>query len=343
MPTIDGGHIFLTLLAPVKTGEREWNGQTMPHVHVLREELSNLPTAAQSPVSIETRIDSPFACCTRTHFVRLFVIDQPMFNGRDPMNPLKAAATGINPLAGKAAKQGADPLIHQPFDVLSRSWLVLSADIDRRPDQPDDGIASWAEHLWTKREDAMRAIFSHCCGFDSVNSPAAFADYLKRCQIDTTMSFNDYWPGRPPLKGESFGKLGLLAGGAALLVTALLWFLFNPGSMWWLLPMLLVGLAAGVGLAIWRLWSVGGKAFPPAPDSDLPSVLKALHCQQRFASFVERAQALDETSLHASFGQLLAELRPDDVTSPTQSPGVIRSDNVNLVEHQAVQPKRVVR
>ncbi|MGL6042319.1 MAG: hypothetical protein ACRC1J_00175, partial [Sandaracinobacteroides sp.] len=229
MPTIDGGHIFLTCLAPVKLGETAHpGGHTTSHSHLLREELANLPTAAQSPVSVHTDLASPFSRCTRTHFLRMFVIDQPMFNGRDPADPLLNAAMRVN------------PLVHQPFDVLGRPWLALSADIDRRPANPDEahpgeahpdeGIASWAEGMWGHSEAEMRAIFSHCHGFDDVHSAAGFAAYLKRCQVDTTMSFNDYWPGRPPLKGLALKGLAVRERAPALLLPLLLWLL---GEGWW--------------------------------------------------------------------------------------------------------------
>ena len=331
MPTIDGGHIFLTLLAPVKLGDVVHpGGHITTHSHMLREELSNLPTAQQSPVSVGTGLMSPFARCHRTHFLRLLVIDQPMFNGKDASNPLVDAVTGKSRLT------------HQPYDVLSRPWLVLSADIDRRPNEPDEGVRSWAEDLWTRTEPEMRAIFGHCHGFEAVRDAAGFADWLKRCQLDTTMSFNDYWPGRPPLKGESVKGLAILAGLVALGVAALAWLLLRPGNLWWLLAWLALGLVAGAGVAVWRLWSKGKKPFPAAPDSDLKSILKSLHVQQRFALLAEKTQGLEGDALHAAFGRFLADVRPEDLESPTQAPGVIRSDGIDLVEHKAVGAKRVV-
>jgi hypothetical protein len=257
----------------------------------------------------------------------MFMIDQPMFNGRDPANPLVNAVMGV------------DPLVHQKFDVLSRPWLALSADIDRRPVEADEGIASWAEGLWTRTGDEMRAVFGHCHGFDAVTTAAEFAAYVKRCQVETTMSFNDYWPGRPPLKGLSLKGLVVRALVPAIAMPLLLALL---GAGWWSLLGLIPGLLLGIGFVLWLLWTTGSKAFPPAPNSDLPSVLKALHVQQRFALFAEAAQGRPATDLHAMFGKFLADVRPDDVEGPTQAPGVIRSDGVDLAEHKAVQPKRVV-
>lgn len=331
MPTIDGGHIFLTLLAPVRLGEvRHADGQITTHSHLLREELSNLPTAEQSPVSVGTGLTSPFARCRRTHFLRLFVVDQPMFNGKDASNPIADSL------------RGRSRLTHQPFDVLSRPWLVLAADIDRRPDEPDNGIASWARALWERTEPEMRAVFEHCHGFDTVRTADDFAAYVARCRVETTMSFNDYWPGRPPLKGETLKSLlqRLLLVAAA--VVALLWLLLRPESLWWLLAYAIAGLGAGALLSLWLLWHKGGKPFPAAPDSDLPSILKALHVQQRFALFAESVQGQPPAGLHAAFGAFLADVRPSDPDSPTQAPGVIRSDGIQLVEHKAVAPKRVV-
>jgi hypothetical protein len=331
MPNIDGGHYFLSLLAPVRLGETALpDGRLTTHSHILREELSTLPTAQQSEVSAATGLNSPFARCTRTHFLRLVVIDQPMFNGRDPANPLVNAARKV------------DPLVHQKFDVLSRPWLLLAADFDRRPDEPDNGLTSWAEGLWHQAEPEMRAIFSHCHGFEQVESAAAFAGFVRRCQVETTMSFNDYWPGRPPLKAESIRRVAIGTLAVAAGATALLWALLRPESLWWLLPLVLVGLVAGVGAAIWRLWHVGKKPFPPAPDSDLPNVLKALHVQQRFGFLAEAVQGMAPQALHRSFGDWLAEVRPSDVAGPTQPPGVIRSDGVMPLGRNYVSDKQVV-
>ena len=65
--------------------------------------------------------------------------------------------------------------------------------------------------------------------------------------------------------------------------------------------------------------------FPAAPDSDLPSVLKALYLQQRFQEFAVAEQGAGDAALHAAFGRFLAKHRPDDLGWPTQEAGVVRS------------------
>jgi hypothetical protein len=324
MANIDGGHYFLTTLIPLRL-EPQPNGDggfTSP-THLLREALACLPTAQQSPACVAAGLHSPFSRCTRTHFARAFVIDQPMFNGRDRDNALRQGLRNVNLLA------------HQPVDRLSRPYLMFCADFDARASEADGGLASWALGLWSVMEPELRAVFVFCLGWEAVSDGASFAAWLKRCQIDTTMSFNDYYVPMPDLQGSTTsGVVTRVAGIALALSAAAVWALLaSTHSLWWLL--LLVPLAALVSLAIvlWMLWVRGSQPYPSGPGADLPSVLKALHVQQRFALLAAELQAIDETSLHARFGRFIDEVRPADLAGPTQAPGVIRSDGTPLVEH----------
>jgi hypothetical protein len=317
MPTIDGGHIFLTLLLPVRTGGAvAIDGRFVPHSHALREELALLPTAQQSPETVEAGLVSPFARCRRTHFLRLVVIDQPMWNGRDPVDPL------LNIALRRPLK--AQP----PFDVLSRPWLLLAADIDRTPGSPDDGLQDWARALWERSQAEMEAIFAHCHGFEVVDGPAAFATWLLSGRIETTMSFNGYYDGEPKLTGIRLpALLAMIAGITAGVVAIAAGFV----SGWWLVPAALIGLIIGLLAAFRRVATVGMRAFPAFPDSDLPTILKALWLQQRFVLFAEREQLASPSELHAAFGRFLEESQPSDITpARSQAPGVVRSDAVPL-------------
>ncbi|MFN3371103.1 MAG: hypothetical protein ACK4Z0_06200 [Sphingomonadaceae bacterium] len=313
MPTLDGGHLYFTGLFPVRLGlVTDGDGRTVPWSHHLREELALLPTAQQNPETADAGLVSPFARCRRTHFARLVVIDQPMWGGRNPLDPI------LNILLRRPLK--AQP----PFDVLSRPWLLVSADIDRT-DAPDGGLDSWAAHMWTVAEAEMRAIFEATHGFEGVTDAAGFARHLKRGQVETTMSFNGYHDGEPKLEGLTLGRLGLLAGGVALGLF-LLGRLMSGPPLWLGLAVALVG---GVTAGLLALSRTGRQPFPPFPDSDLSTVLKALHLQQRFARFAEDHQLEDPEALHRAFGAFLAETRPD-APEPAQAPGVIRSDGVAL-------------
>lgn len=324
MPTIDGGHIYLTCLLPVKRGGTGRPGQHfITHAHALREELALLPTAQQSPETVAAGLVSPFARCRRTHFLRLVVIDQPMWNGRDPIDPLWNIV------------KRRDLKAHQPFDVLAQPWLLMSADIDRDMTLPDNGLAGWAEALWERTRPEMEAIFAHCTGFETVSHASGFARFLLARQIPTTMSFNGYYDGEPPLPGASLAMAGLrvLLGVAAAVGLAAL---IVPG--WWPLLAAIPGLLLGLYLAFCFVSRAGEAAFPPFPDSGLPAVLKSLWLQQRLGTFAEAAQGLPADALHRAFGAFLDETRPADLAEAlSQPPGVVRSDDVPLPDLPRVQ------
>ena len=92
---------------------------------------------------------------------------------------------------------------------------------------------------------------------------------------------------------------------------------------------------------LWLLWLKGSKPFPVGANTDLPSVLKSLHVQQRFALLAAELQGADPAAVHARFGQFLQDVRPEDTSSPTQPPGVIRSDGIRLVTHKPVAARQV--
>ena len=101
---------------------------------------------------------------------------------------------------------------------------------------------------------------------------------------------------------------------------------------------LVISLAAGLAV----LWHKGSQPFPTGANTDLPSILKALHVQQRFALLAAELQGADAATLHRRFGEFVQQVQPAQVSAPTQAPGVIRSDGVELVRHQHVHQKAVV-
>ena len=332
MPNFDGGHYFLTVLAPVSQQTlRQGDQRPQACVQALRETLACLPTARQSPASEAGSLNSPFARNRRTHFARFVVLEDVVDNGRDPTNTLVTAVTNTN--LG----------IAQPVDHLSTPYLLFAADIDAASGDAAE-LRGFLTELWADMEAELRAVFRYCIGFDSVNDARGFADYIMRCQIETTMPFNDYWVGVPPL--QDFNRTALLApiaipGGMALLCAAF-WLLGNLGldvgdalvslfgaTAGWPWGWISVGwaaLTAVLGYGVYRfILHRGSQPLPTAPDSDLPSVLKALYLQQQFTRFAIEQQGADAASLYDAFGEFLARHRPHDLERPTQTPGVIRS------------------
>ena len=76
--------------------------------------------------------------------------------------------------------------------------------------------------------------------------------------------------------------------------------------------------------------AAGGKPFPSGADSDLPTVLKALHLQRTFTRFAIDSQmqaagtdAASAQKLYDDFATFVAANKPNDIDAPTQAPGVI--------------------
>ena len=333
MPNLDTGHYFLTVLAPIRTGTvQETN---VSFVQNVREALAVMPTALQSPATEEIGINSPFALNRRTHFARFAVIGDVIFNGSTHDNALVNALRGF------------DPIATQPVDNLSSSYLMFTAVFDAVLQEGDplpedlseaeqDAVRdAFARRLWDTMREEIDAIFSNCYGFSSVEDAEGFADYIRRCQVETTMPFNDYWLEAPKLHTLPTTALAaLVLVPAAVAILALLSWLFGAALVW---PLsYLIALPAGLtfvvaalltALALYVAYRVvmsnGHKPMPPGRYASLPSVLKSLYVQQTFSDFAIDHQTATDREIHEAFGRFLAEHKPTDVAQPSQRPGVI--------------------
>ncbi len=317
MPNFDGGHYFLTVLAPIETQRLvEHDGLRSSAVHMVQSALATLPTARQTEATEWLHLGSPFARSTRTHFARFAVLNDTIYNGRDPENALAIALLGPNPVL---------PL---PFDRLTTPFLMLAIDFDAASGDPAEVKAYLAE-LWHLMEAELTAVFRYCVGFGQVRDGASFADYIVGCQVETTMPFNDYWTEAPPLTSILNTLIGMAVFVVVLGVIAG-WAMIGAGVPWGcavvtaLIGTIIVALVAAYVMIMQK----GQMPFPAAPHSDLLSVLKSLYLQQRFTRFAIETQGLDDAALHERFGKFLADHKPDDPTGPTQPPGVVRTPEV---------------
>ncbi len=76
--------------------------------------------------------------------------------------------------------------------------------------------------------------------------------------------------------------------------------------------------------------AAGARPFPATPDSNLPTVLKALHLQRAFTRFAIDNQmeatggnTASPQGLYDDFGKFIADNKPNDLSGPTQPPGVV--------------------
>jgi hypothetical protein len=321
MPTFDGGHYFLTVVIPIRTTPVKDGLAVTSPVHALRKRLSLMPTAAETPARGGGQ--SPFARNKRNHFVRFVIIDDVAYSGR----------TGRNTLWGLV--RGGDLAVAQPQDHLKCPFLVFVVDFDAKSGA-DAERDSYLVELWNTMGQDLREIFIFCEGFKlKVTDAASFAAFIASCQLETTMSFNDYYADTPTLPAWP-EKIFLCAVVASLLVLGLGLLGFMPSLQSWLpypFVLMIVGAVALVAVilaAYASIMAAGGKPFPSAPDSDLPSVLKALHLRRTFTRFTIDSQmqaagtdAASAQKLYDNFAAFIAANKPNDIGAPTQAPGVI--------------------
>jgi len=328
MPDLDGGHYFFTALLPIDNHgivEVDHGAYKSSPVHMVRDALEALPTALQTPASEQIGIQSPFARSLRTHFVRIFVIDSPAYNGRDNPGTLRSTIDGVDLLAA------------QPVDRLSCPYIAFIGDFDPAA----DGAAEprgWLMELWTLAKAELCSVFKYCYQFNPDADAGAFADFVMKGQVETTMSFNDYWTTPPPIPNLGAGQLLVPVVGAAALAAVIAigasisvwrqgWSAFTALGLGFCL---LVGLGvAFVGLALLYDYNLinrrGARPFPTAPNATLRDVLKALYLQQAFTRFASAQQGAGPAQLRAAFAEFVATTKPNDLSGPTQPPGVIQS------------------
>jgi hypothetical protein len=311
-------------------------GRSRSHLHQLAQKLALLATGRQTAASPPDAWTSKFAKNTLNHLERFVIIGGPPYNGRLSGDTLLGVLRNINPITP------------QPVDRLSAPFLLFAADIDA-PGDADAALRTYTDTLWATMKDDLEVIFGHCAGFDGVDTAEKFHCYIRKCQVETTMPFNDYWPdglpvGNATLPITPLKRTAILAAFAlaAWLLALLLNVIFTVSGVdgsfvrlvakvaacgGFIVP-LLIGVAVLAAYGLYRSILRRAQApLPTAPGSDLPSVLKSLYLQQHFTRFAIEAQGLSDAQLHARFGAFLAAVKPGGA-SPTQPPGEVRAPDV---------------
>jgi hypothetical protein len=337
MPNFDSGAYFLTALIPVSACTVNDGSAPTSAVHALRKEIAKIPTTQLTLA--EAPSQSPFAGNTRNHLARLSVIEDVAYVGRDQPNALLVKAGQLLP--GALAKKF-NPVIAQPQDHLANPFMLFAVDFDAA-DGSDATRDSYLVELWDTGHERLSKIFKYCQDFEArvVDGPT-FVKYIADCQIETTMPFHDYWPNIAPVAALPELSLPKTIGIALAVAIPVFLLLHAIGpaflGLLWTLIALIAALAAGVAASVQYIIRFGQTPFPAAtyagetePCATLPQVLKSLHLRRVFTRFAIDAQgfaaepndAEGAKKLYDAFGAFLQSEKPDDLSGPTQPPGVI--------------------
>jgi len=105
--------------------------------------------------NLPCREDSPFALAPGTHLARLVVMDDVIYVGMPACE-----------------------------EHLNSKYLIFETNCDGDLDGYLHGLAD-------SIPDHLDAIWKHCVGYPGVANRRAFVDYMKACQLDTTLFFAD--------------------------------------------------------------------------------------------------------------------------------------------------------
>jgi len=199
----------------------------------------------------------------------------------------------------------------------------------------DAELRAYLKDMWTRMGPELAPVFRHCFGYDQkATSAEGFADFIIDCQLETTMPFNDYWPGVPPLTAISKPLLifnfllpALVVGGGLYWALGAMGLIAHRHTPWLycaeILIIALLGIAAGLCVVYRMVMARGEQPLPMAPNSDLRSVLKALYLQRELIAFAIAMQAKSSADLTQAFGAFLQKNQVGNTDSPTQKPGTI--------------------
>ena len=98
---------------------------------------------------------SPFAKISSTHLARLVVMDDVVF-------------------VGTPARE----------EHLKSKYLVFETNFD-------GDLDAYLASMVRDAPDEVHAVWQHCVGYPGIQDPAAFAAYMKKCQLETTFFFAD--------------------------------------------------------------------------------------------------------------------------------------------------------
>lgn len=107
--------------------------------------------------SLKVNEQSPFAAVPNTYLARLFVLNDVYYED--------SPAT---------------------LENLKSKYLVFTSNFYTTKDDPTDYLVG----MWQGATEQVQLIWQYCVGFDKVNSAADFAEYIKKCQVTTSLFFN---------------------------------------------------------------------------------------------------------------------------------------------------------
>jgi len=154
MANTSGNAYGLTTLCPIINGHSP-TGSLTASLLATKDSESHDKKIRRLLQSLPINEDSLFARTDNTYFARLFILNDVFF------------------------QQGND----FKRDQLKSKYLCFNSNFHGE-------LEPYLTRMWNNNESLVREIWQHCVAFDRVNRAKDFVEYIKSCQVTTTLFFN---------------------------------------------------------------------------------------------------------------------------------------------------------
>ncbi len=154
MANTSGNAYGLTTLCPIINGHSP-TGSLTTSLLATKDSESHDKKIRRLLQSLPINEDSLFARTDNTYFARLFILNDVFF------------------------QQGND----FKRDQLKSKYLCFNSNFHGE-------LEPYLTRMWNNNESLVREIWQHCVAFDRVNRAKDFVEYIKSCQVTTTLFFN---------------------------------------------------------------------------------------------------------------------------------------------------------
>ncbi|GAB6141047.1 hypothetical protein JCM14076_17760 [Methylosoma difficile] len=165
---ISGNAYALTVLSPIKN---EFTADEIAYADLIRDRLQDW----------NARENSPMALVPQTYLCRFFVLDD-VYTESLPGADLRSLLGDLLAVASSTFRRNAMP----KEDHLKSRYLVFSCNFYGGSQADLDG---YLRGMWEAISEDIKAIWSHCYGFDNVGDAGQFIAYIKKCQLDAALFF----------------------------------------------------------------------------------------------------------------------------------------------------------
>lgn len=167
MANQSGNAYGLTVLSPIKNGQLTG----VSYAERIRNQLHNWGVNGKSPM----------AKVPETYLCRLFVLDDVVLEAK-PGADFGSTSNAFLSIFSEKFRLSGLPV----EDHLKSKYLVFSSNF-HTPIAGD--LDTYLKNMWSVIAEDIKSVWGNCIAFDQVDNETSFIQYMKRCQLTTSLFF----------------------------------------------------------------------------------------------------------------------------------------------------------